>query len=76
MEKQERQEDIRKVYIKNYGNLMLDIVSTNEIGISAISTRSEETLFIPWTSIIMVSKTEEQLKNFTKKVKQDEQGSD
>ena len=48
--------DIQKVYIKNYGNLALEIVGTNEIGLSAHSKKRNEDLFIPWSSIIMISK--------------------
>ena len=57
--KEEEVKDIQKVYIKNYGNLLLEILGTNEIGIMAHSTRSEEELFIPWTSVIFVSKTKD-----------------
>jgi len=55
----ERTKDIRKVYIKNYGNLMLDILNTSPIGINAYSTKQNEVLFIPWTSIIMISLVQE-----------------
>ena len=48
--------DIRKIYIKNYGNLSLEIQGTNEIGVSAYSEKRKEELFIPWESIIMISK--------------------
>ena len=58
--KEERVKDIQKVYIKNYGNLLLEILGTNEIGIMAHSTRNEEELFIPWTSVIFVSKTKDE----------------
>ena len=55
----ERKPDIRKVYIKNYGNLMLDILNTSAIGINAYSTKQNEDLFIPWTSIIFISLVQE-----------------
>ena len=48
--------NIQKIYIKNYGNLSLDIQGTNDIGVSAYSEKRKENLFIPWTSIIMISK--------------------
>lgn len=48
--------DIQKVYIKNYGNLALEIKGTNDIGLSAYSEKRNEELFIPWASIIMISK--------------------
>ena len=48
--------NIQKIYIKNYGNLSLDIQGTNDIGVSAYSEKRSESLFIPWTSIIMISK--------------------
>ena len=54
------EKDIQKIYIKNYGNLLLELVGTNEIGVSAYSEKREEHLFIPWTSIIMISKIEGQ----------------
>ena len=57
-EETEREPDIQKVYIKNYGNLMLEIIGTNDIGLSARSEKRKEDLFIPWTSIIMCSKVE------------------
>jgi hypothetical protein len=51
--------NIQKIYIKNYGNLALDIQGTNDIGVQAYSEKRKEELFIPWTSIIMISKVEE-----------------
>ena len=57
---EERVPDLQKIYIKNYGNLLLDIIGTNEIGISARSAKRKENLFIPWTSIIMVTKIDGQ----------------
>jgi len=51
--------NIQKIYIKNYGNLSLDIRGTNEIGVQAYSEKRREELFIPWSSIIMISKVEE-----------------
>jgi hypothetical protein len=54
------EKDIRKIYIKNYGNLSLEIQGTNDIGVSAYSEKRKEELFIPWTSIIMISKIEEE----------------
>ena len=53
---EEKKLDLRKVYIKNYGNLILNIIGTNDIGLSAQSQKRNEELFIPWTSIIMVTK--------------------
>lgn len=50
--------DIQKVYIKDYGNLTLEIRGSNEIGMMAYSEKRKEHLFIPWTSIIFVSKVE------------------
>ncbi len=55
--------NIQKIYIKNYGNLSLDIQGTNEIGVSAYSEKRKENLFIPWTSIIMISKVEDESGN-------------
>ena len=55
-ETQEQAKDIQKVYIKNYGNLTLEIKGSNDIGMAAYSEKRNEELFIPWTSIIMVSK--------------------
>jgi len=57
---EERVPDIQKVYIKNYGNLSLDILGTNDIGIVAYSEKRKENLFIPWVSIIMISKVEDE----------------
>lgn len=50
--------DIQKVYIKDYGNLTLEIKGSNETGVIAYSHKREEQLFIPWTSIIFLSKVE------------------
>ena len=55
-----RESDLRKIYIRSYGNLLLDVTGTNEIGLSARSEKHKEDLFIPWTSIIMVSKIDGQ----------------
>ncbi len=52
--------DIQKVYIKDYGNLVLEIKGSSEIGLLAYSKKRNETLFIPWCSIIMVSKLEKE----------------
>ena len=52
---EEKTVDIQKVYIKNYGNLTLEVRGTNDIGMQAYSAKRDEILFIPWTSIIMVS---------------------
>ena len=49
------EKNMKKVYIKNYGNLTLEIKGTNDIGMEAYSEKRDEVLFIPWTSIIMVS---------------------
>ena len=57
------EKDIRKIYIKNYGNLTLEIQGTNDIGVSAYSEKRLEELFIPWTSIIMISKVEDEQGN-------------
>ena len=57
---EEIQPDIQKIYIKNYGNLSLEMLGTNEIGVSAYSEKRKETLFIPWNSIIMISKVEDE----------------
>ena len=48
--------NIQKIYIKNYGNLVLEIIGSNEIGLSARSEKRKETMFIPWGSIIFCSK--------------------
>ncbi len=53
------EKDIQKIYIKNFGNLVLEILGSNEIGIQARSTKKKETLFIPWTSIIFCSKLDD-----------------
>lgn len=52
------EKDIQKVFIRNYGNLTIEIVGTNEIGLKGYSERRKENLFIPWSSIIMCSKIE------------------
>jgi len=54
-EKEGRKQNLQKVFILNYGNLILDIVNQNDIGIWAESTKQDELLFIPYTSIIMIS---------------------
>ena len=64
--------DIRKIYIKNYGNLALEMVGTNDIGVSAYSEKRKEELFIPWTSIIMISKIEGEPTNIVTKASHDE----
>jgi hypothetical protein len=58
-EEKQHVQNIQKIYIKNYGNLSLDIKGTNEIGVAAYSEKRKEELFIPWSSIIMISKVEE-----------------
>ncbi len=68
--------DIQKIYIKNYGNLALEIKGTNEIGVAAYSEKRKEDLFIPWTSIIMISKIEEEATGMVEKAIQDEQTND
>ncbi len=64
---EKKEPDIQKVYIKNYGNLLLEIIGQNDIGLSTKSTRNDERLFIPWTSIIMVSKMKKRDENERKK---------
>ena len=68
--------DIRKIYIKNYGNLALEMVGTNEIGVSAYSEKRKEELFIPWTSIIMISKIEGEPMDIVTKARHDEHTKD
>ena len=58
--KEEVKPDIQKIYIKNYGNLSLEIIGTNDIGVSAFSEKRKEHLFIPWNSIIMISKVDDE----------------
>ena len=66
--------EIQKVFIANYGNLTLEIHGTNEIGVIAYSGKRKEDLFIPWTSIIFMSKTDEDVANYKKEMKKlDEQ---
>ncbi len=55
-----KEKDIQKVYIKNYGNLVLEIVGSNDIGMLCRSEKRKENLFIPWTSIIMCSKIDDE----------------
>ena len=52
------EKDIQKIYIKNYGNLVLEILGTNDVGVAAFSAKRNETLFIPWNSVIMISKVD------------------
>jgi len=52
----EKQKDIRKVFIRDYGNLTLEIIKITDIMITAWSEKRKETLYIPLTSIIMMSK--------------------
>lgn len=54
--KEQPEKDIQKVYIKDYGNLVLEIVGSNDIGLMAHSAKRSEDMFIPWTSIIFISK--------------------
>ena len=55
----EEAKEFKKVYIKNYGNLTLEMRGSNDIGLMAYSEKRKEEMFIPWTSIIFVSKIEE-----------------
>lgn len=48
--------NVQKIYIKDYGNLVLEIKKMNEIGIAAFSEKRNEDMFIPWTSIIFISR--------------------
>ena len=74
VKQEETKPDIQKIYIKNYGNLALELRGTNEIGVSAWSEKRKEELFIPWTSIIMISKVEGEAESFIEKAKRNEQG--
>ncbi len=56
VEEATQENEIRKVYIRNYGNLTLELLGTNDIGLTAYSSREDEELFIPWTSIIFIGK--------------------
>jgi len=51
----EQEKIVRKVFIRDYGNLTLEILENTELGITAYSKKRDEVLFIPWTSIIMTS---------------------
>lgn len=51
--------DIQKIYVKDFGNLVLEVKGSNEIGLLARSEKRKEDLFIPWTSIMMCSKLDE-----------------
>jgi len=57
--KEDKEIEIQKVYIKNFGNLVLEILGSSDIGLHARSTKRKETLFIPWTSIIFCSKLDD-----------------
>ena len=70
------EKDIRKIYIKNYGNLTLELIGSNEIGVEAWSEKRNEELFIPWTSIIFISKIKEEATSFIEKAIQNEQRED
>jgi len=76
IKQEETKPDIQKIYIKNYGNLALELKGTNDIGVVAYSEKRNEELFIPWTSIIMISKIEEEATGTVEKEIQNEQRND
>ena len=47
--------EIKKVFIRDYGNIVLEIIGSNEIGVQAYSDKRDEEMFIPWTSIMFLS---------------------
>lgn len=49
---------LSKVFIRGYGNIILEIFEVDMIGIKTRSQRDNKVLYIPWTSIIMIEDSE------------------
>jgi len=45
---------LSKIFIRGYGNLVLEIIKVDLIGVKAMSQRDGKSLYIPWSSIIMI----------------------